>query len=306
MFKYSLKRGLENYRKKGALIYTLQEQVNTLQYFLNQFHDISSLPPTQDEPLRQLQRCDAVATAIVTKLFDQNGLTYWLDFGTLLGAVRHKGFIPWDDDIDLGMPREDAYKARELVRQYLEPKGFHLLESKDWPANNVFVGYRYFETGIWMDLFEVDTIKKRGDAGTCYDEIAKHYSDFRVVYLKDRSSMAEKEVDKLRYHIFEDDADGQYSILYHCPEFLYPRLVFHNIGDIFPLTKVSFEGFEFNAPHNLDAYLQVEYGADYMGFPKSGVLHHADMNGHVSRRALQHGIDMDAIYNELMEIYSSM
>lgn len=44
----------------------------------------------------------------------------------------------------------------------------------------------------------------------------------------------------------------------------------------------------------------------YSGAAKFGVLHHADENGHVSRRALQHGVDMDAIYNELMEIYSSM
>ena len=44
---------------------------------------------------------------IVCCTSDDNNLTYWLDYGTLFGAVGHKGYIPWDDDLDIVMPRKE-------------------------------------------------------------------------------------------------------------------------------------------------------------------------------------------------------
>ncbi|MFY9263636.1 MAG: LicD family protein [Actinomycetaceae bacterium] len=49
---------------------------------------------------------------------DQNGFRMWLAYGTLIGAVRHKGMIPWDDDIDVVMPNEDYFRMVDLLKEY--------------------------------------------------------------------------------------------------------------------------------------------------------------------------------------------
>lgn len=73
-----------------------------------------ALAPGAKYPLRLLQLANVYLLDVVDKLCKENNLQYWLDFGTLLGAVRHNGFIPWDDDLDIGMLREDYEKFIEL------------------------------------------------------------------------------------------------------------------------------------------------------------------------------------------------
>lgn len=69
------------------------------------------------EKLRELQLTELDILKTVLALFEKHHIRYYALGGTMLGAVRHKGFIPWDDDIDIGVPREDYERLREIIRQ---------------------------------------------------------------------------------------------------------------------------------------------------------------------------------------------
>ncbi|MBO5621208.1 MAG: LicD family protein, partial [Butyrivibrio sp.] len=74
-----------------------------------------------------MKRCFAAQMSIFDQLrnfFEEKGLTYYAEVGTLLGAARHKGYIPWDDDIDLAMPREDYMKLLDMEDEL--PDGLYL------------------------------------------------------------------------------------------------------------------------------------------------------------------------------------
>ncbi len=74
--------------------------------------------------LPKLHSCEMLIVKEVKRICDENGIKYFMIAGTLLGAVRHKGFIPWDDDMDIGMLREDYEKFIDLAKKSMSDKFF--------------------------------------------------------------------------------------------------------------------------------------------------------------------------------------
>ena len=69
-----------------------------------------------NEDLKILQACELENFKLFKKICDDNNLRYYMIGGTLIGVVRHNGFIPWDDDIDIGLPRPDYNKFLEIEK----------------------------------------------------------------------------------------------------------------------------------------------------------------------------------------------
>ena len=127
--------------------------------------------------LSSLQEKELALLRVFISLCRQLNLTYYILGGTLLGAVRHGGFIPWDDDIDVGMPRKDyeqfLHKAPALLPQQLFLQTYK--SDPEFPANyaklrdshttflETALASRNIHHGIYIDIFPLDFSPKPGD-----------------------------------------------------------------------------------------------------------------------------------------------
>lgn len=124
----------------------------------------------EGELLKKIQSIEREMLFDVNQICEENGIDIFLGGGTLLGAIRHKGFIPWDDDIDLNIKRKDVNKFLELIKnrlsdkykiRYLNKEAFRpfiKIEKKD----TVFyeIDYPEDDVGITIDLFIIEDLPK--------------------------------------------------------------------------------------------------------------------------------------------------
>lgn len=240
---------------------------------------------------QQLRSCQLKQLAILEQMdaiCQRHNIPYWLDGGTLLGAVRHGGFIPWDDDIDIAMRQEDIPRFVETAEKEL-PKGLFLQTPQNQPGskepiikvrdlNSFFVEpsdnfSADYEKGLYVDIFPMIP----------YPSVSKGF----VKRLTKGISKSNSILHRAHYYSLRSFAEffwfgGKYLLfrsLWAIAAALRPKDTYisnilinngygimHRQDTIFPLSTISFEGKIFSAPHNPDVYLKDLY-RNYMEVP---------------------------------------
>ncbi len=254
--------------------------------------------------LRKVQLAQLEIAKEFKRICEENGIRYFLDGGTLLGAVRHKGFIPWDDDLDIGMLREDYEKFLEIAPKVMDKKYFLQTPYSDNYYGLFFskirkLGTSYIEKSseqskahneIWIDIFPYDTYPDNENDRKKLKKRIMFYR--RVLYVKSRIRpwvIKNKFIDKLicfigylpyrfislfisRDTILKNAKEYQIKYNNQKTEYKYPQGIEPCGAWIVPsiafdsFDMMPFEDSKFSVTHGYDVFLRNGYG-DYMQLP---------------------------------------
>ena len=236
---------------------------------------------------------------------DRYELKYYIAYGSLIGAIRHKGFIPWDDDIDVEMPRKDYAKLIELYNRFNNDDIYYLVSPYDEIAKHPYVklidkrtikvenGIRYNNDylGVDIDIFPIDGQPEEKSAfDEEYNKLIIEYKKWYYLlsddsgetpikrlllpiyrlFLGQKKTVIKKIDSVLKSNDFEESKYvGDLSNLY---SFSNDRHLRDDYGDG---VLVCFEDLMVKAPVGYDRILRKQYG-DYMQLPPSEeqVTHH--------------------------------
>lgn len=252
--------------------------------------------------IRDVQLIELEILIEVTRICRENNIEYFLDSGTALGAVRHKGFIPWDDDVDIGMTRASYDRFIDKAENQLGENYFLQTRQTDknypysfakvrkngtamieWNTRNLKMHH-----GIWIDIFPYDFLPN--DRIKREKQIKKSIRLHRIFLfktMKERTSRPRKSIKWvclsiirkiLRFSLLvipvsilehlvnetfkEFNEIETDNITCHC----YGGGCVFNRKDLLPTGKIEFEGCVFPIANNPDAYLKNLYG-DYIILP---------------------------------------
>lgn len=216
----------------------------------------------------------------VDNICKENDIKYWLSSGTCLGAVRHGGFIPWDDDLDIEMYEKDYMKLKKILlkksdspyiwQDQFNDEGYRYSFGKLRDLNShisEIYGFNdaYKYDGIFIDVFQItpsnSKILRRISGYIFYKLMQIAYACDNKKLIKLIKYATTYAVMPILESIQKIGANGRYR---HKTSFLKPRFKKH-IGDTI---NIPFESFEFPVPQDVDSYLKIIYG-DYMNLPEN-------------------------------------
>jgi lipopolysaccharide cholinephosphotransferase len=215
---------------------------------------------------------------VVADICDANGIEWWLSSGTLLGAARHKGFIPWDDDLDIVLLKKDCKRLERILENldseeyvyhsirtdvdYVNTFGkFRKREGRVSSANRRYDYYKW--RGIGFDIFAIEKTNYFAAriATVVYNNLQHITSYIRWGWVR-----------KPMIRLVQGYCFGILNPILRLVGLINPRGEYHyslGIGwakstffldDTFPLSTTEFEGVEMPVPKNMDAYLSRIYG----------------------------------------------
>ncbi len=230
----------------------------------------------------------------IDRICSKHGLSYWLDSGSALGAIRHGGFIPWDDDVDIGMMRQDydqfiAIAKKELSPAYViqdndsEPRynNFHIKIRK---LNTIFpqsYNSEYKYRGIQLDIFPFDYVPD--DSQKTVKECRNLQKYRRLCDMAARVELSRNPIKWLVQRIIKivplsvyrnhfERSCRKYNaaptdyVTSHTYRMQRQKVRIFRTGDLLPTKRVNFEDRQYSIMNDPDAYLKIMY-QDYMTLP---------------------------------------
>ena len=240
------------------------------------------------EKLRQIQL--QILDEIV-RICRENELRYCLTGGTCLGAVRHKGFIPWDDDIDVIMPRADFQRFVDItlgsdstdffLDYYMTNPSYGRCFAKYCKKNTLFIEPNGLKQSIFVDIFVQDKVP--GPDYTSKSKLPGFIHKLDAITTVRREGLIGRDFKtRLIFYLTRwmpvkwfyrwetklmtrfQDTDAKFYLNYGSPYDLVKETIL--ISEYEPYAQLEFEGKKYNVPRNWDLYLSRIYG-DYMKLP---------------------------------------
>lgn len=217
----------------------------------------------------------------VDRICKKHKIQYWLSSGTLLGAVRHRGFIPWDDDLDIEMLRPDYQRLLKILPEELPPsmvlqctktdRNYYFFFAKIRDRHSYMEEANRFdrfwkERGIFIDIFPIFRqpmwihLLSEKIHGHVYSLMCSINSNRGMWKIRLITRMNEKiffPIMRVFCHLFKAVETSDLGIPFHSPR---------PLDSILPLTEATFEGHSFPVPKDSHTLLTLMYG-DYMQLP---------------------------------------